>query len=203
MLSRRRLLASAGSAGALTLVGGIARPYLSRAADRPRITHGIQSGDVSTNSAVVWARADRPARLRVELATSDRFDKILAARYRWTPRPTATSPQRRCSMDCPRGQDIFYRASFEDRGISPARGSAGRALSHRAARSSLDLVRMVGRHRRPGLGHRRGARRLSHLRDDAAQPSRFLHPLRRQHLRRLPDRRRADACATARSGATS
>ena len=42
-VSRRRLLASASAAGAATLLG---MPYLSRAADRPHISHGIQSGDV-------------------------------------------------------------------------------------------------------------------------------------------------------------
>jgi hypothetical protein len=51
---------------------------------------------------------------------------------------------------------------------------------------------VVGRYRRPGLGHRRGARRHAHLRDHAAQPSGFLHPQRRHHLRRRPDWRRAE-----------
>ncbi|WP_424595348.1 hypothetical protein [Bradyrhizobium sp.] len=40
---------------------GLTRPYLGRAADHPHITCGVQSGDVSTDSAVIWARADRPA----------------------------------------------------------------------------------------------------------------------------------------------
>jgi len=34
--------------------GGIAMPYLSRAADRPQITHGVQSGDVGADGGVVW-----------------------------------------------------------------------------------------------------------------------------------------------------
>jgi len=50
-MSRRRLLASAWGAGALTVLGGIARPYLSRAADRPRITHGIQSATSRSTAA--------------------------------------------------------------------------------------------------------------------------------------------------------
>src|SRR3979490_695792 len=75
-LPRRRLLASRSPAGALTLAGGIARPYLSRAADRPRITHGLQSGDTSVSSGVVWARTDRPARLTFDLATTDSFKTI-------------------------------------------------------------------------------------------------------------------------------
>ena len=52
-LTRRSFLTRAASATALTTAGTIAKPYLSRAADRPQITHGIQSGDVSADSGVV------------------------------------------------------------------------------------------------------------------------------------------------------
>src|SRR5690242_16475610 len=44
-LTRRRFMTTAASA--IAAVGGIAKPYLSQAADRPLVTHGIQSGDVS------------------------------------------------------------------------------------------------------------------------------------------------------------
>src|SRR5262249_62188659 len=70
-MSRRRFLATAAASTAITAV-----PYLSRAADRPVITHGIQSGDVSLDSAVIWARADRPARMLAEVATTDSFKTI-------------------------------------------------------------------------------------------------------------------------------
>jgi len=55
-LSRRRFLSTAAVTGAGAL-GTIAMPYLSRAADRPQITHGVQSGDVGADDGVVWARA--------------------------------------------------------------------------------------------------------------------------------------------------
>jgi alkaline phosphatase D len=71
--SRRRFLKVAGATTTLTAAGGIARPYLSRAADRPQASHGVQSGDVSVDSGIVWARADRPARLQIEVATTDSF----------------------------------------------------------------------------------------------------------------------------------
>ena len=48
-------------------------PYLSRAADRPIVTHGVQSGDVGTDGGVVWARADRPSQMMVEVATTESF----------------------------------------------------------------------------------------------------------------------------------
>ena len=47
--SRRRFLSSATMTGA----GVLAMPYLSRAADRPQITHGVQSGDVGAAGGVV------------------------------------------------------------------------------------------------------------------------------------------------------
>jgi len=78
-LTRRRFLTQAASTTALAAAGTIGKPYLSRAADRPRITHGIQSGDVSADSGVVWARADRPSRMIVEVATTDSFKDIRSA----------------------------------------------------------------------------------------------------------------------------
>ena len=61
-LTRRQLIRRSVSTAALGVLGNLARPYLCRAADRPLIASGIQSGDVTANSAVIWARADRPAR---------------------------------------------------------------------------------------------------------------------------------------------
>ena len=68
VLSRRNLLLSS-AAGAVTL----AAPSLSRAQSRPILTHGVQSGDVSADAAVVWARADREASMLVEWATTESF----------------------------------------------------------------------------------------------------------------------------------
>jgi alkaline phosphatase D len=76
LLTRRRFLRTAASTALLTVGGGIAKPSISRVADRPVVTHGIQSGDVSIDSAVVWARADRPSRMMVEVATTDSFKTI-------------------------------------------------------------------------------------------------------------------------------
>src|SRR5258705_4300718 len=78
-LTRRHLLVRSASTVALAGLGGLARPYLSRAADRPRIASGLASGDISTDSAVVWARADRPARIRLECSTAESFKTIIRA----------------------------------------------------------------------------------------------------------------------------
>src|SRR5262249_44630430 len=71
----------------------------------------------------------------------------------------------------PAGQDIFYRIRFQDF-ASPTITDEPMTGHFRTApgRPALDLVRVVGRHRRTRLGHRRGARRHAHLRHHAARP---------------------------------
>jgi alkaline phosphatase D len=112
-VSRRRFLATAAASTAMSAVGGVARPYLSRAADRPLITHGIQSGDVSVDSAVIWARADRPARMLAEIATSDSFKTIHRAVF-VDALPEADFTANALIDGLPAGQDIFYRIRFQD-----------------------------------------------------------------------------------------
>src|SRR6266851_9650872 len=120
-VSRRHLLVRSASTIALAGLGGLARPYLSRAADRPRIASGLASGDVSTDSAVVWARADRPARMRVECSSVESFETIIrAASSHALPESDFTS---KLLLDgLPPGQDIFYRVRFEDLALSGISG---------------------------------------------------------------------------------
>ena len=153
MVSRRRLLASAWGAGALTVLGGVARPYLSRAADRPHITHGVQSGDISLDGGIVWARADRPSRMMVEAATTESFkDIIRVASADALPESDFTA---KVLLDrLPAGQDIFYRVRFHDIAVADDFGrAAGRPLPHGAAPKARRVVRLVRRHR-GRMGHR-------------------------------------------------
>ncbi len=109
-LTRRRLLATATSATAMTI---LAKPYLSRAADWPLITHGVQSGDVSVDSGVVWARTDRPSRMQVEIATTDSFKDIRQGAF-VDALPETDFAAKTLIEGLPAGQDIFYRIRFED-----------------------------------------------------------------------------------------
>src|ERR1700730_17054985 len=109
--TRRRLLTTAAASAALSVAGGIARPYLSRAADRPVISHGVQSGDVSVDSGVVWARADRPSRMLVEVATTDSFRNIRHADF-VDALPESDFTAKALLQNLPSGQDIFYRIRF-------------------------------------------------------------------------------------------
>ena len=111
-LNRRQWLVRSATTCAVAGLGSLARPYLSRAADRPLITSGIQSGDVSADSAVIWARADRPARMQVECSTLESFRTIIgAASAEALPAGDFTSKVLLGGL--PAGQDIFYRVRFE------------------------------------------------------------------------------------------
>jgi len=112
-LPRRRFLTTAAASAAISAVGGLAKPYLSRAADRPLITHGVQSGDVSVDSAVIWARADRPARMLAEVATTDSFKTIHRAVF-VDALPESDFTAKALIEGLPAGQDIFYRIRFQD-----------------------------------------------------------------------------------------
>jgi alkaline phosphatase D len=107
-ISRRRFVQQTAGAAAL-----VAMPYLSRAADRPMVTHGVQSGDVNADSGVVWARADRPSQMLVEVATTESFSDARALP------PIAALPEsdftaKMLIENLPSGRDIFYRVKFRD-----------------------------------------------------------------------------------------
>jgi alkaline phosphatase D len=111
-LTRRQLLVRSASSVALAGFGSLARPYLSRAADRPQLACGLASGDVSANSAVVWARADRPARMQVECSTVESFRTIVGAAAA-DALPDRDYTSKVLLEGLPAGQDIFYRVRFE------------------------------------------------------------------------------------------
>ena len=112
-LTRRALLKTASASAAITAISGIARPSLSLAPDRPQITHGVQSGDVSAESGVVWARADRPSRMLVEVATTDSFRDVRRGVF-VDALPESDFTAKALIDDLPPGQDIFYRIGFQD-----------------------------------------------------------------------------------------
>ena len=79
--TRRRFLTTIASAAATSAVGSFPAPAFSRLSERPVITHGVQSGDVTADSGMVWARTDRPARMLIEVATTDQ-EKALGLMFR-------------------------------------------------------------------------------------------------------------------------
>ena len=82
-------------------------------AARPQIPYGVQSGDVTSDSAMIWSRTDRPARMVVAWSTRDSL-----ASPNVVSGPTATPDgdftARLDLGGLPPGQRIFYRVTFED-----------------------------------------------------------------------------------------
>lgn len=143
-ISRRKFLTGAAGAAGLVLVSGVpvwAKPNRTGPSGRPRITHGVQSGDVTVRSGVLWARADRPARMVVEVSPTESFRK--ARRYRG---PVATGKTDfTAQLDLrglPADTDLFYRVSFEDEG-RPGRMSEPVVGRLRTAPSDKRDVRFV------------------------------------------------------------
>ncbi len=122
-LSRRALLTRSALAGGGLLAGALvpARGFAQASAPavitsdkmRPMLPSGVQAGDLLGDRAILWARADRPARLLVEWATTESF-----ADARRVPGPAALEDAEftaKLDLDgLPAGQRVFYRMRFVD-----------------------------------------------------------------------------------------
>ena len=141
LVTRRRFLSTATSLVAVQALGGIAKPYLSRASDRPSITHGLQSGDVGTDSGIVWARADRPSRMSVEIATSENFNDGRVVSIVDT-LPEADFTAKVLIEDLSPAQQVFYRVRFQDLAF-PTIFSEPQIGSFRTAPRDLRTIRFA------------------------------------------------------------
>src|SRR6516164_11441731 len=135
--TRRRFLTTLASASAAI----IAAPALSLSSQRPIVTHGVQSGDVSVDSGMVWARADRPARMLIEAATTGSFTEICHASFA-DALPETDFAAKALIEDLPPGQDIFYRLRFQDLWSAQAisEPSVGRFRTASTDRRSISFV---------------------------------------------------------------
>ncbi|MBX2856604.1 MAG: alkaline phosphatase D family protein [Rhodobacteraceae bacterium] len=109
--TRRRFLTTTAAAGLGAM--GVALPGYSRANNRPTVTHGLQSGDVDTNSGVVWARADRASRMFVEVSTTESFENAVKLPPIYAAPESDFAAKLRLT-DLPSDQHVFYRVSFQD-----------------------------------------------------------------------------------------
>ena len=128
---------------------------------------GARSGEVTTDSAVLWGRASGRGRMAVRL-DEQRTAAAHGARPlgRRAHRPhRAAAAGRPGARPAVRRHDLVHLRRRRDR---PDR--AGQ-LQHRADPRGAELVGVVGRHLRPGLGDQRGARRADDVRRDASRPS--------------------------------
>lgn len=116
-MNRRRFLTIAGAAvGGSSLLPHRALSgfpaIITSSQALPVATSGVQSGDTTATSGVVWSRADRPSRMIVEWATDESFrrpTRIVG--------PAALEPTdftaRVVLADLPPDEQIFYRISWQ------------------------------------------------------------------------------------------
>jgi alkaline phosphatase D len=138
-VNRRQLLVRSAATVAVAGIGSLARPYISRAADRPLITSGIQSGDVSADSAVIWARADRAARMQVACSTLESFKTIISAASAEA-EPDGDFTAKVLLRNLPAGQDIFYRVQFESADGIAGETQLGHFRTAPTARSNISFT---------------------------------------------------------------
>lgn len=98
----------------MTLLGGVPGSAALVRAGRPELTHGIQAGDATARGATVWARADRPARMLVEVSRSpQRF--VPSERVMGPVLTAETDYTGKVRLDGqPPGRDIDYRVTLVD-----------------------------------------------------------------------------------------
>ena len=113
LISRRRFLQTSAMTGTAFAASSVFAPFISRAGERPMVTHGVQSGDVTADSGMIWARADRPSQMLVEVSTTESF-KTATALPPITASPEADFCAKRLIENLPSGQTIFYRTKFRD-----------------------------------------------------------------------------------------
>ena len=110
MQTRRSFLKT--GATLLVLGSGLGMPALIRAAERPHLPYGLQSGDVGLNQAVIWAAADQPSRMHLEWSTVESFrnsQRLLGPHALESTGLTA----KQILHGLPTGQRIFYRVQLE------------------------------------------------------------------------------------------
>ncbi|MDQ3630702.1 MAG: alkaline phosphatase D family protein [Actinomycetota bacterium] len=115
-IGRRGFIFNA-AAGAVAL-GGLAAPA-ARAngrkglGGRPQLTSGVQSGDVTSRGAIVWARADRPAEMYVEISPTESFRHSRLVRGPLASEATDFTAQVDLGA-LPRSDEFFYRVAFAE-----------------------------------------------------------------------------------------
>ncbi|WP_326632073.1 alkaline phosphatase D family protein [Streptomyces sp. NBC_01761] len=110
---RTVLRGSLAASAALTLPVAAAAAPAFALSGRPRAAWGVQVGDVTASSALVWVRSDRPARMIVETSATESFRR---ARTWYGPLVgsgtdfTGTTPL----YGLPAGEQVHYRVTLAD-----------------------------------------------------------------------------------------
>jgi alkaline phosphatase D len=108
---------------------------------RPQLRYGVQAGDLAGDRAIVWSRTDRPARMLVELSTTESF----ARSWKITGPAALEDTDFTAKLDIaalPPGQRIFYRVAFQDLGdlVTMSEPVTGSFLTPPAIRRDVRFV---------------------------------------------------------------
>ena len=125
------------------------------------------------DSGIIWARADHPARLLVEVATSESFAN--ARRLRGPAAIEASDFTAKMDLtDLPAGQDIFYRLQWQDLAEVNllSEPTVGRFRTGPYDKRDISFV-WTGDTCGQGWGDQSGLGRDALLRDHAQKPPRF------------------------------
>lgn len=138
--SRRSILRGSVIAGGAWCLAEAASGQTVRT-DKPLISHGVQSGDPDSNGAILWARADRAARLIIEVDGSDRFaDPLRIAAPDVLEDSDFTARVRAGGL--PPGREFFFRITPFDLldGKSLGEPAIGRFRTAPAVRRDISFV---------------------------------------------------------------
>lgn len=121
VIGRRAFLKGALGAGGIAVAGGLLPQMLqARQApaliipdiQRPQLPYGVTSGDILANRAIIWSKADRPARMIVNVDTVESMSKA-----RTITGPAALESSDYTAKidlsDLPPDQEIFYEVTFQ------------------------------------------------------------------------------------------
>lgn len=130
----RRSFLTGTAAGAITLgAGGATSPAFARS--RLTLPSGVQSGDVTTDSAVVWARSSGPGRLVARVRSGGSYREVFGG---WaTGSSDFTAKMRLAGLAPGREYDVRLHFESEDGAIGEAGTAAFRTAPVHATRTSF------------------------------------------------------------------
>ena len=95
--------------------------------DAPVMEQGIQFGDLAPGHAIVWSRADRPARMMVEYAFNERFDRSQIIRGPYA-LEASDFTARQDLTGLPDGKDVYVKVWFEE--LTNSRNKSASTVGH-------------------------------------------------------------------------
>ncbi|MGW7201102.1 alkaline phosphatase D family protein [Streptomyces chryseus] len=139
---RGSLAASAALALPASAAGAAAAAPAQALSGRPRAAWGVQTGDVTSSSGLVWVRSDRPARMIVETSATESFRRA----RRWHGPllgPGTDFTGTTALRGLPAGEQVHYRVTLADPDDPRRTGEAFRGTFRTASAKRREGVRFL------------------------------------------------------------